>query len=201
MTRYEALKVLAAQMKDDLCIVSLGGIVDEWHNARPEPRGSSLYLQALGCHMPLACGVALGLPHRTVICLETDGSVLMNLGILATLGNQQPKNLKIFVFDNEMYECIGGPPTHTSGQVDLAEMALGAGIREARTVRTEGQLREAAEEALTKERLHFIVAKIEPGAQEGIPRKRSDGIEDKYLFVRFLEDSEGIIVIPPAAHN
>lgn len=201
MTRYEALKILAARIRDELCIVSLGGIVDEWHNARPEPRGASLYLMALGCHVPLALGVALGMPHRKVVCLETDGSALMNLGILATLGNEQPKNLKVFVFDNQIYECIGGPPTHTSGRVDLAEMARGAGITEARTVRTEGELREAAEEALSTERLHFVVAKIEPGVQEGLPRKKSDGIEDKYLFIRYLEDSEGITIIPPSEHN
>ncbi|MFQ5692562.1 MAG: thiamine pyrophosphate-dependent enzyme, partial [Nitrospinota bacterium] len=157
MTRYEALKVLAARMKDEVCIVSLGGIVDEWYNARPGPPGASLYLMALGCHMPLAYGVALGLPNRTVVCLETDGSVLMNLGILATLGNQQPENLKVFVFDNEIYECIGGPPTHTAGRVDLAEMARGAGVTEARTVRNEGELREAVDEALSSRRLHFVV--------------------------------------------
>ena len=201
MTRYEVLKILAAQLTDEVCIVSLGGLVDEWYNARPEPRGASLYLQALGCHMPLALGVALGLPHRPVVCLESDGSALMSLGILATLGNEQPENLKIFVFDNEMYESIGGAPTHTSGRVDLAEMARGAGVTEARMVRTEGELREAAEEALSSDRLHFVVAKIEPGVEDGLPRKKSDGIEDKYLFVRYLEDSEGITIIAPSEHN
>ena len=37
MTRYQALKVLAARLKDELCIVSLGGIQNEWFNARLEP--------------------------------------------------------------------------------------------------------------------------------------------------------------------
>lgn len=201
MTRYQALKVLASRMKDEICIVSLGGIVDEWFDARPHPREASLYLMALGCHMPLAFGVAVGLPHRTVVCLETDGSVLMNLGILATLGNEQPQNLKIFVFDNEMYECIGGPPTHTSGRVDLAAMARGAGISEARTVRAEGELGEAADEAFKTEGFHFVVAKIQPGVEEGLPRKKYDGIEDKYRFVRYLEDTEGTVILPPSQHN
>lgn len=201
MTRYQALKVLASRMKDEICIVSLGGIVDEWFDARPHPREASLYLMALGCHMPLAFGVAVGLPHRTVVCLETDGSALMNLGILATLGNEQPQNLKIFVFDNEIYECIGGPPTHTSGRVDLAAMARGAGISEARTVRAEDELGEAADEAFKTEGLHFVVAKIRPGVEEGLPRKKYDGIEDKYRFVRYLEDTEGTVILPPSQHN
>lgn len=201
MTRYQALKVIAERMTNEVCIVSLGGIVDEWHNIRPEPQGNSMYLMCLGCHMPLAFGVAVGLPNRNVICLETDGSALMNLGILATLGNEAPKNLKIFCFDNEIYECIGGPITHTSGNVDLASMARGAGIEEARTIRTEGELREATDEALSDEKTHFIVSKIEPGVEEGIPRKKFDGIEDKYYFVRYLESSEKITIIPPSQHN
>lgn len=196
MTRYQALKVLAARLKDELCIVSLGGIVNEWCNARPEPRGANLYLMALGCHMPLALGVALGLPHRKVLCLDTDGSVLMNTGVLATLANRRPKNLSVFVFDNGMYECNGGMPSHTSGHFDIAGMALGAGIPEARTVRTEGEMREAVDEALATDRHHFIVAKIEPGTEKGLPDKLTDGIEDKYLFVRYVERSENVAVLP-----
>ena len=147
MTRYQALKVLAASLQDELCVVSLGGIQNEWFNARPEPRGASLYMMALGCHIPVALGVALALPHRQVLCLDTDGSVLMNMGVLATLANRQPKNLSVFVFDNEMYECNGGMPSHTSGVLDLAGMAHGAGIPDARSVFSEGEMREAVDEA------------------------------------------------------
>ena len=80
-------------------------------------------------------------------------------------------------------------------------MARGAGIEEARTIRTEGELREATDEALSDEKTHFIVSKIEPGVEEGIPRKKFDGIEDKYYFVRHLESSEKITIIPPSQHN
>jgi thiamine pyrophosphate-dependent acetolactate synthase large subunit-like protein len=183
-------------LKDELCIVSLGGIVNEWHNARPDPKGANLYLMALGCHIPLAVGVALGLPHRKVLCLDTDGSVLMNMSVIGTLANRRPKNLSVFVFDNEMYECNGGMPSHTSGNLDLAGMAQGAGIPDARTVRTEGEMREAVDEVLSSDRHHFVVVKIEPGTQEGIPNKTTDGIEDKYIFVRYLEQSENVAVIP-----
>lgn len=196
MKRYEALKVIADRLKEELCIVSLGGIQNEWFNARSEPKGANLYLMALGCHIPLALGVALGLPHRRVICLDTDGSVLLNLGILATLANRRPKNLSVIVFDNEMYECNGGLPSHTSGEFDIAGMALGAGIPEARSVRSLGEMREAADEVLTTDRHHFIVAKIEAGTEEGLPNKLTDGIEDKYFFVRYIEESEKVAVLP-----
>ena len=35
MKRYEALKILAKHVKDDLAMVSLGGMIDEWWSLRP----------------------------------------------------------------------------------------------------------------------------------------------------------------------
>jgi hypothetical protein len=54
------------------------------------------------------------------------------------------------------------------------------------------------ERALKLDELSFIVLKLEPGSQS-FPeeeRKRTDGVEDKYNFVRYLEDSEGITIFP-----
>jgi hypothetical protein len=45
-------------------------------------------------------------------------------------------NLFIVVWDNECCQSIGGPPTHTSGRVDIAAIARGAGIDHAYTVKT-----------------------------------------------------------------
>lgn len=189
MKRYDGLQVIASAIKDELVVVSLGGITTEWHSLRPG--GGSLYLQALGSVTPVALGIALGVPSRKVISLDTDGSLLLGLGIMATLANQRPANLIVTVWDNECYECIGSPPTHTAGLVDLAAMAKGVGIKNSETVHTTDELRDAFQKALTRAELSFIVAKIEPGSREDIPKKRTREIEDTYLFVRHLEGLEG----------
>src|SRR5271166_2420391 len=135
MKRFDCMKALARHLDRELVILSLGGSVDEWYNAAPHMRAASLFQQQLGCVTPQAFGLAAGLPHRRIISLDTDGGLLFNLGILATLGNEQPKNLFIVVWDNECYQSIGGPPTHTaSGRVDLAAIARGAGVEKAFTV-------------------------------------------------------------------
>ena len=127
MTRFECMQRLAAHLKDELVILSLGASVDEWYTAAPKMREASLFQQQLGCVTPEAFGLAVGLPHRRVVSLDTDGGLLFNLGILATVGNEQPPNLLIVVWDNHCYQSIGGPPTHTaSGRVDLAAIARGA---------------------------------------------------------------------------
>jgi sulfopyruvate decarboxylase subunit beta len=202
MKRYDCMLELSRLVSDELVILSLGGSVDEWYNAAPHMREASLFQQQLGCVTPEAFGLAVGLPHRRVISLDTDGGLLFNLGILATLGNEQPANLFIVVWDNESYQSIGGPPTHTAtGRVDLAAIARGAGVEQSHTVRTLAEFAEHCQAGLAATVPYLVVAKVEGGVQPGIKRKHSDGREDKYLFVRHVEATEGITIMGPSEHN
>jgi sulfopyruvate decarboxylase subunit beta len=202
MTRYDCMTLLAARLRDELVILSLGASVDEWYNAAPAMRAASLFQQQLGCVTPEAFGLAVGLPHRRVVSLDTDGGMMFNLGILATLGNEQPPNLLVVVWDNECYQSIGGPPTHTaSGRVDIAAIARGAGIEQAHTARTLDEFDRHCAEGLAAAVPYLIVAKVASAVQPGIRRKHSDGREDKYIFVRHVEASEGIVIMGPSEHN
>ncbi len=202
MKRFECMQLLAARLERELVILSLGGSVDEWYNAAPHMRAASLFQQQLGCVTPQAFGLAVGLPQRRVVALDTDGGLLFNLGILATLGNEQPPNLLIVVWDNECYLSIGGPPTHTaSGRVDLAAIARGCGVEHAFTVRTLEEFAAHCAAGLEAKSPYLIVAKVEPATAPDIKRKHSDGREDKYLFVRHVEATEGIVIMGPSEHN
>ena len=125
MKRYDCMKILGAKLSEELVVVPLGGSVDEWYTAAPHMRAASLFQQQLGCVTPEAFGLAVGLPHRRIVSFDTDGGMLFNLGILATLANEQPANLFVVVWDNESYQSIGGLPTHTAKRVDIAAMARG----------------------------------------------------------------------------
>src|SRR5258708_11533508 len=80
-------------------------------------RSASLFQQQLGCVTPQAFGLAAGLPHRRIVSLDTDGGMMFNLGILATLGNEQPKNLFVVAWDTECYQSIDGTPKHTASRM------------------------------------------------------------------------------------
>jgi thiamine pyrophosphate-dependent acetolactate synthase large subunit-like protein len=200
--RFDCMTALAARLTDELVILSLGGSVDEWYNAAPHMRGASLFQQQLGCVTPQAFGLAAGLPHRRVIALDTDGGILFNLGILATLGNERPNNLLVVIWDNQCYQSIGGPPTHTaSGRVDLAAIARAAGVEQAFTVTTVDEFDAHCAAGLASDRPTIIVAKVSGTVQPGIKRKHSDGREDKYIFVRHVEATENIVIMGPSEHN
>ena len=202
MTRYDCMAILARRLKDELVILSLGGSVDEWYDAAPHMRAASLFQQQLGCVTPQAFGIAVGLPHRRIVSLDTDGGLLFNLGILATLANEAPRNLFVVVWDNERYQSIGGPPTHTAkGRVDLAAIARGAGIEHAYVVHDLDAFERHCINGLSATFPYIVVAKVDGNVRAGIKRKHSDGREDKYIFVRHVEASEGITIMGPSEHN
>src|SRR3954465_12352902 len=128
MNRFELTKRLVAKLPGEEAVI--GGIgntnFDLWSAAR---RPQNFYmLGSMGLACPIALGVALAQPQRRVIALEGDGSLLMQLGCLATIAMLKPKNPAIVVMDNRSYQITGGQPTATAAGADVVTIARGAGI-------------------------------------------------------------------------
>jgi thiamine pyrophosphate-dependent acetolactate synthase large subunit-like protein len=191
MIRYDCLKLLAPRITDQLVVTSLSGQKIEWASLSQHP--GNLLVGTMGTALGVGIGLAIGLPNRKVIVLESDGSVLLSLFNLATLANLEPKNLVVFVFDNQVYSGTRiSEPTATAGKTDLAMMARGAGIERATTVRDLPTFEQEMSAALDDNQLKFIVCKIEESvSHREILRTDLDPIENKYQFVRYLESSEG----------
>ena len=128
MNRLDLTKRLVAKLTQEEAVI--GGIgntnFDLWAAGH---RPQNLYmLGSMGLTCSIAMGVALAQPERGVIALEGDGSMLMALGCLTTIGMRKPRNLTIFIFDNGMYEITGRQPAATQATTDLVAIARGAGI-------------------------------------------------------------------------
>jgi sulfopyruvate decarboxylase subunit beta len=182
--------------EEDLFVTSMGGLWDDWLNLRPGQVDNTFSPPILGSHSSTALGLAIALPHRRIVALDTDGSILMNTGIMCTIGNERPENLTVIIFDNEIYESIGSPPTHTSKNTDLAKMAEGAGCLNCVTVDDVDGFSKEADRLLNDNEMGFMVAKIGAGVHEwpADKRRRTDGVEDKYRFIRYVERLEGIVI-------
>jgi sulfopyruvate decarboxylase subunit beta len=192
MKRYDCLRAIAPSFGDELVITNLGAVRHEWQALRPHH--GNYHLQNLGLTSSMALGLALALPHRKVVAFDGDGSLLLNLGSLATIANQHPKNLIHVVFDNECYESSRGAPTATAGQADLAAVARGCGFANVVRATTVAEFEQEFVRALKGNDLCFIVAKVEPGAGD-VPAAALDSQENKYLFVRYIEKSENIKIL------
>jgi sulfopyruvate decarboxylase subunit beta len=204
MKRIDVVRALAGIVtEEDLFISSIGGLWDDWWNHRPGGVDGTFSPGILGSVSSTALGLAIALPHRRVVALETDGSMLLNTGILCTLGNERPPNLTVIVFDNGIYENIGGPITHTGRNTDLALMAAGGGCPLTETVHDVEAFTASAGAYLDDDRLGFLVAKIEPGRHTWAPedRKPTDGIEDKDRVLHYVERLERRRIHHGATHN
>jgi thiamine pyrophosphate-dependent acetolactate synthase large subunit-like protein len=190
MIRYECLELLAKRITDELVVTSQSGQRIEWsHLSNHE---GNLLVGMMGCAVGVGMGLALALPHRKVIVLDSDGSVLLSLFNLATLGNLRPKNLLVYVFDNAVYSGSRiSYPTATAGNTDLEAMAKGAGIKNAATIRELDHFKKDGLAALERNELGFFVCKVEESLlHREIPRPTTDLAENKYTFVRYLERTE-----------
>jgi thiamine pyrophosphate-dependent acetolactate synthase large subunit-like protein len=120
---------------------------------------------SMGLASSIGLGLALARPELRVIVLDGDGSLLMNLGSLATIGLFRPANLVVVVMDNEEYATTGGQPTPTAHGADLEAAARAMGIVAAATVRSESELRGV----LGGPDPIFIVAKVTESAPTAKP--------------------------------
>jgi sulfopyruvate decarboxylase subunit beta len=191
MKRSECFEFLAPLIKDQLVIGSLSGQRVEWGD-RCQHEGN-LLVASMGAALGIGIGLAVVLPHRKVIVLESDGSALLSLYNLPTLGNLNPPNLAVFVFDNEVYSGTRiSEPSATAGKTDLAAVARGCGIEQATTVRELESFKREATKGLQENILRFIVCKVDKTTgHRQIQRPTEDLWEHKYRFVRYLERTEG----------
>ena len=90
-------------------------------------------LVGIGKASNFAVGICLARKEKKVIVLDTDGALLMNLGTLATIAEQNPTNFIHFVFQDGVYFTTGGQPIPGVGNVDLAGIALKSGYASAYT--------------------------------------------------------------------
>ena len=194
MIRRDCLELIAPLMTDQLVLSSQSGQRIEWfHLSQHE---GNLLVGMMGCATGVGMGLALALPHRRVIVLESDGSVLLSLFNLPTLGNLNLTNLTVFVFDNEVYSgSTMSEPTATAGKTDLAAVARASGIENAVTVDDIEGFKEHGLPGVTGEGLHYVVCKVEESLiHREIPRPNVDLAEYKYRFVRYIERTEGITI-------
>jgi len=189
MKRADCIKALYPELEDRLVVTIMGAAAQELYNLGH--RESFFYLEhAMGLASSIGLGLALNLPDEKVVVLDGDGSVLMNLGGLATLARYRPKNLTHLIFDNGSLLSTGGFASHTTaGVTDLAAIAKGAGCPQVSAVSTLYEFMEAAAEAFEGNEMATIVAKVEAVGPDhyGMDLKLP---ENAFRFQRYIADRQ-----------
>ena len=112
MPLVPVLDTLRRVRRADEIVIPTMGSAREWMKlGAPHPRDFVLVPSAMGHGTSIGLGLALARPDVRVIVCSGDGSLLMNLGSLASIVAAGVPNLVVLVFDNGVYEVTGQQPT------------------------------------------------------------------------------------------
>jgi thiamine pyrophosphate-dependent acetolactate synthase large subunit-like protein len=199
VTRIEATRLIVELAGDAPIIASLGHPAYDLFAAGDRPQNFYTW-GSMGLASSVGLGLALARPDARVIVLDGDGSLLMNLGSLATIGLLRPANLVVVVMDNQEYATTGGQPTPTAHGADLEAVARAMGIAATATVRNEDELRNVARSFQGRDRGAespapqgpvFIVAKVQESAPTAKPPL--DCVFIKQRFMSAIRNPESAI--------
>src|SRR5712672_872912 len=122
----EALEVFRPHRGDALVVPGRGGRYWVERTSHPDldaPVGDP----AMGGHAGFGLGLALARPERKLVLFDSEGDILMSLGMLATIAEQAPANFYHFLLDNEVYATTGGQPVPNAKNVAYDKLALASG--------------------------------------------------------------------------
>ena len=161
MNRFELMGLLQETLQDNLVVCNIGLPSQELYKINDQPN----YFYMLGS-MGLSSSIGLGLSlsiDKNVISIDGDGSVLMNMNTLATIGNRAPSNYTLLIIDNGSYGSTGDQKTFTNEKTSLKDVAIGAGCEKVIECSGEDTLENLNKAIADKNHSYVIISKINSG--------------------------------------
>lgn len=180
LERRQFVADLMAGIPDALVVTGLGSPSYDVFAAGARPENFHLW-GAMGAAVPLALGLALAQPDRSVVAITGDGEQLMGIGALGTVGALLPPNLTIVVLDNGHFGETGMQRSHTSLGTDLVAVARGFGIAQSMLATEPKAAGEIAERVAARSSTTYVQVLIEPDeSPRALPPR--DGVANKNAF-------------------
>jgi len=161
MNRFKLIGLIQEALQDNLVICNIGLPSQELYKINDRQN----YFYMLGS-MGLSSSIGLGLSlsiDKNVISIDGDGSVLMNMNTLATIGNRAPANYTLLIIDNESYGSTGDQKTFTNEKTSLKDVAIGAGCEKVIECSGEETLENLTKAIADEDHSYVIISKIKSG--------------------------------------
>ena len=187
--REDIIKHIVNISQTDPIISTTGKASRELFEYREERKDGHSYdfltVGSMGHSSSIALGVALNKPKTKVWCIDGDGAVLMHMGAMAVIGNNNPKNLVHIVINNGAHETVGGMPT-VANNIDFCKIAKACGYKKVLSADNFSDLDKALTIAKKSRTLTFIEVKSSIGAREDLGRPTTTARENKENFMKYL---------------
>ena len=87
--------------RGDAIVIPTGTAGRNWKEVSTNEKRDATLGGAMGQTASVVFGLAMAQPDVKIVFFDSEGSLLMNLGILETIAGKQPKNFYHFLMDNE----------------------------------------------------------------------------------------------------
>jgi phosphonopyruvate decarboxylase len=190
MTREDAVQLVADSLGERDVIVSTTGMTSRELFEYREAKGLGhakdfLTVGSMGHSSQIALGIALAQPDREVYCLDGDGAVIMHMGSLAIIAQQNPQNLKHIVINNGAHDSVGGQPT-VALEIDLPSIARSCGYKSIWSAETRGEAAAALMAIRNTDGPALLEIRVRKGHRENLGRPTTTAVENKAAFMEFL---------------
>ena len=135
----------------------------------------------MGHTSSVALGYSLSNRQKT-ICLDGDGSFLMHLGSIKTLGTFANKNLKYILLNNNTHDSVGGQSTYTKN-INLEKLSKSLGFKKFFCIKDQKNLKKNIRNFLNGKNLSFLEVRVSNSKIKKLPRPK-DLIKIKNQFMK-----------------
>ena len=143
--------------------------------------GQDFYLVGgMGHATSVAVGVALKKKDK-VICLDGDGSLLMHLGSLTTLGYLKNKNFIHILFNNNAHESVGGQKV-LSNNIDFKKLTLSIGYKKYHLILSKNEFKKKINYFLKKNGPTFLEISTKLGTLKKLSRPKDFNLIKKIFL-------------------
>jgi len=168
-------KLLKTIKKNTKLIATTGFTSRELNQIRSKKRvnkGNDFYMVGGMGHSSM---LSLGVSTKTkndVICLDGDGSFLMHLGSIVSIGKKKRKNFKHLLFNNFSHESVGGQSTNID-KVNIEKLIKSAGYKNYFLLKKKEEIENKLKIFLKKPGPSLLEVRIKIGSVKDLSRPKN----------------------------
>tara|TARA_Y100001980_G_C14556714_1_gene349560 strand:+ start:2781 stop:3914 length:1134 start_codon:yes stop_codon:yes gene_type:complete len=145
-----------------------------------------LTVGSMGHCSSIALGIAMNKSNKKIICIDGDGSLIMHLGILSTIGMLQPSNFYHILINNKVHESVGGQET-SAKFISIPSLARATAYKKVISVDNEDSLKHAIVTFLDTKGPNFLEVVVKPGSRKNLGRPVIKPVDSKQALMNFLK--------------
>mgnify|MGYP001331893811 CR=1 FL=1 len=181
--RIDVLREVLKNISTKTKIISTTGYTSrELYQLRKEEnfkKGKDFYMVGgMGHSSSVALGVSI-YNGSQVVCLDGDGSMLMHLGSLHTIGNINKKNFKHILINNQSHESVGGQKISFE-RTNLEKITRGLGYSKYLKVENKKDLKKSISYMMRYSGTIFLEILVKKGSIKNLGRPKN--------FIKIKED-------------